>query len=414
MSTSEWLFVPGGIRLAFWYTAPGGVDAQGLGSALARMVRRHPLLGARIAQSPGGGEFRPLGTEPLVAVRPAGTSLEEELTRASITAEPGLVHAAVLPGHPGDTLVVSLHHAIADGQSARAFATELAALRAAARATAPDAPRDTHSAPALPVPPPIEQLIDRRPHPEDELARYANRRHALARSADVAQLPHRSGVGRAGFAVGSVVADQASTAGLLNAARSLHVSLHALVCAAATIAVRRLSGHRSGQRVPSVCHMPVDMRRRLRIAPGTQCFASSGHHAVLELTADADPLAAGQEISRQLAQAVLDGGLEREILALPRLVEAAPLPISIGVTELGTSRHPHRATAPPTGLPLVPAPVPLAATSLAAGRLHIALPYFRQWYGDDLMRNLREEIHDVLRAAAGTRRLHAPVGSSHP
>ncbi|WP_031155603.1 phthiocerol/phthiodiolone dimycocerosyl transferase family protein [Streptomyces xanthophaeus] len=397
LAPSEWLFVLGNVRLAVWDTFPAP-DVQALDRALAELTSRHRLLGSVISPSANGWDFHPQPTPPRVTVLAHEATLDGALADLMADGDAPSLQAALLPAPTGYTLLLVVHHSVCDGQSSTALGQEFMQLYHQG-VNAPAAP----PVPACPLPPPMETLIGATHHPLADLQKYAARRSQQARHLDIAQLPHLSGSGPHGFTFRRINLSRSETAGILNAARTARLSPHALFAGAYLAAARHVTDIPGHRLATMVCHMPIDMRRRLRLTPNTQMFATSGLHTVVHLDSDAHPAAIGRAVTRQMHHAVKAGDLEREIMALPLLTDGPPLPITLGLANQGMTPTPTARPGSSTslqGVPLVPAPFPIAAAAVISDRLHINLPYFRPWLTDDTMETLTQEIHTTLSALA--------------
>ncbi|MEV0170330.1 hypothetical protein AB0I00_04250 [Streptomyces sp. NPDC050803] len=401
MAPSEWVFVPGGVRLAAWGEHPERIDTTALTAALAALATRHPLLAATIEPAPSGWRFHARSAPPVPVARPRGTRVEEELARIGATKAADTLHVAVLPGQDTDTVVLVLHHAVADHASTASLNSELTELYAVARSGLPLPPETPGSTPA-----PMEAAIDTTRFTAADITRYAARRGRTAAGLAVVQLPHRGGAGPSGYSVEHLRFSEHATADLAATARRARISMHALTCGALLAAARSMHPGPRETTAPLVCHMPVDMRRRLRIPRQAQVFATSGYHAILHLTADHGAVHAGQQITAQFHEAVRGGELELEVLALEQLLEQPPLPVTVGVTDLGRYPRPGASAAADesrplisAGLPQVAAPFPVVAASVVHGQLRISSPCFHAWFDPETVKQFMAHTHTHLGAA---------------
>ncbi|HEX5289050.1 MAG TPA: amino acid adenylation domain-containing protein, partial [Streptosporangiaceae bacterium] len=145
-------------NVPFAWRIRGDLDAAALRGAVADLVRRHEVLGARVAVRDGepvcvrgDGEFS-FAELDFSSLPPARAEAEvqavlerEERTAFAVSTEP-LVRVRVLRRAPGDTVVLFvIHHLAFDGWSGTIFVRELAELYAARTQQRPAA------LPALPV-----------------------------------------------------------------------------------------------------------------------------------------------------------------------------------------------------------------------------------------------------------------------
>lgn len=223
------------------------VRATALATALAQLQDRHPLLRAQVEQDGPQAVFRTSpGTIP-VTTAPGGTPwqavLAQEQTRP-IPAAPGpLARAVLVPRDGACALVLTFAHQIADGVGGLQALLDLVAALAGeelAPSGVPGAQEDLLAA-LPPVPDtPLEGAADDAPPAGDprmdapgELTPFTGR------------LPH----------VDTLALDRGLTTRLVRRCRTESTSVHAALCAAATVVL-----HRAGRPYVRVLS-PVDLRR---------------------------------------------------------------------------------------------------------------------------------------------------------
>lgn len=147
----------------------GALTPELLRAALGCLERRHPMLRARIdGSNPKRSHFlfdeavvTPLKVTPRDHGEQWTTVAEQELLRRFEAGSERLWRACFLhaAGTAESELVLTFHHAIADGLSTARFVHEL--LTCCARLTAGEDPAAGRE--ALPSLPPVEEMLDRRP-----------------------------------------------------------------------------------------------------------------------------------------------------------------------------------------------------------------------------------------------------------
>ncbi|MEU7863711.1 hypothetical protein [Nonomuraea sp. NPDC049141] len=388
LSPVEWLLAQEEIWAALWSRVRGPLRIDRLTQACATLATSVPMLTTRIAD---GSWLYATGKPLPIQVFPAGTELFNALSTALPRpgANPGApLRVLVVPhGHEDSTVVLLFHHSIIDGSSAFAVEHLLWTLYGGG-----DAPRQAG------LPPPLESFLAGRVTPE-QVADHVAHRTALAQRAIVATLPARDSKAPLDYAARYLELGRTATEGLERTAAAAGLSTHAVVCGALLVAARRMmTGERS---LTLTCHMPVNMRLHLRIAPQQPMFACSAAH--LPAQVDDDPLAVARAISAGLFQARWQA-LECEVVGLLDLLAGPVLPITIGISNLGRKRlgelpgglrcvDRHSAT-------FIPGPVPVLHVMNRGGSLGAVIPYNRAFFTDQQMTALADNATALLRDLA--------------
>ncbi|MFI1380571.1 amino acid adenylation domain-containing protein [Embleya sp. NPDC020886] len=288
-----------GIR--YRWTEP--VDVAALTTALAELVRRHPLLRARFPDD---------GVEPSMVVAPAGRiplTLGEP-DRAGIDFRHGPIAHAYLDG---EELVVIVHHLAFDGWSAGVLGQELAALYRAVREGA-----DPTTVPGLPPAAAAPDLAARSARAKDDASLVAYWRERF----DGADLDLEPPTDRPRPATPTYAAGRISRpldADLLDRLRSYageqRASLFMVVLAGLQVVLHRYTG-----RTDVTVLSPVAGR-----STGESASFIGPALNVLPLRGDVSGDPSFAELLARVREAVL-GDLDRGQLALPDLVHALARP----------------------------------------------------------------------------------------
>lgn len=124
----------------------GGLEPDGLRAALSWARRRHPLLGVHVVEAAAGPRFEAESTPPLPLrlapeVPPEAWPAEAEAEMAEAFPSRGpLARAALLGDGDATTLLVTFHHALADGTSAFDLALDLLRVAGGTRVAAEPLP----------------------------------------------------------------------------------------------------------------------------------------------------------------------------------------------------------------------------------------------------------------------------------
>ncbi|MFI0777856.1 hypothetical protein [Streptomyces sp. NPDC021212] len=402
-------------RVTVICTVRGGVEDKPLAQAFDATVARIPSLRCGIEQDgPVEFAFRPLTSGlPELQVRPGGPrALTEELNTPLPPGGP-LVRATLLRGGDGagedeDTFVLSVDHAITDGQSALAVCHAVWRAYTAAAAgtfTLPEPAQD-----ALPAP--LSARLA--PHSPEELAAYVAGRRERMRLAPMASLPFAAAdqslpEGELPLDAARVRLDAEQTARLVGHARAVGVSVHGLVVGSLLLAIReQLATGTETLRLSSMS--PVDLRGRLDppVDPEVMIPAASLFFDILDVPDGADPVSLGREVIGNLRAAIDRGDLAREILAAPQvLMDPSLLRAGLVTTNLGQVPVPEV----PDGLEITDLRCfalgdksfpqagegPLVVSVLTVlGRLDIEFPYSRLHFTAGQMAAIREAVRGHL------------------
>jgi hypothetical protein len=224
------------------------VSAETLASALTALRNRHPLLRVAVDRAAPEAVFRASeGAVPLEVVAdgtPWQSVVAVEQTRPIPPAPGPLARAVLIPREPGCTVVLTFAHQIADGIGGLRALLDLVAALSGEELPPSDVPEaqegllahaagaaDSGDAPT--GPPPEEPEEDERMSAVGELTPFSGRR------------PH----------VDALALDQGLTTRLVRRSRLEATSVHAALCAAATVVL-----HRRGREFVRVLS-PVDLRR---------------------------------------------------------------------------------------------------------------------------------------------------------
>lgn len=256
------------------------VTAQTLGAALKQLQQRHPLLAVAVTDSATpAAAFRKTDRAVPVEERPAGTPWQavvaDEQTRP-IPPEPGpLVRAVLVPAQAGSTVVLTFAHQISDGVGGLQALLDLVSVLDGATLAAGD------------VPQPQEELLarqgvvtraDAQADPGTQQSATAAGRAApdggAAAPDGIAAAPPEADarMGATGELLPftgrtphltSLALDSGLTSRLVARARSEQSSVHAALCAAASLAF-----HRRGREFVRVLS-PMDLRRAVGLPAET-------------------------------------------------------------------------------------------------------------------------------------------------
>ncbi|MFD0381935.1 protein kinase [Streptomyces stramineus] len=313
----------------------------------------------------------------------------------------------LLRGEDEHVVVLSLDHVITDGHSAIALYNALWQTYAELADGTYEPPADGGSAAARPATDLLPQVG------EEEVAQYLARRVERTRRSPVSALPYGATgtpeAARARIEVQRVLLEPEETTRLLRFAKAAEVSVHGLIGAAMLIAVRRGLGGGDEARALG-CMSPVDLRTRVTPPLGREVMvpAVATFLDVLEVAADADPVALGRLVTANLHTAIERREFVHETRILPHVAgNPALLATSVIVTNMGARPGPPA----PRGLELtdmrlVPAREnyypqagrgPLLACVVSFdGRLGIDIPYSTECFGDEQVRAVRDSVRTTL------------------
>lgn len=205
----------------------------------------------------------------------------------------------------------------------------------------------------------------------------------------------------ANFAVHRIELNRSHTKRFADAAHSADLTVHGLVCGVILAGVRGVLQPRTGPLVLT-CNSAVDMRTRLisPIPPEIVQSAASWSVAILTVSEESDPLDLGRQVCESLRDDLAKGIPAYEVATFSPILagdsEKSPEKIMIPVTIIVTNLHRIPDPPLPSGLeavgwrisPLCDTPIPFAAVTRYDQRLAIDLSFSRNWYDDDMMREL--------------------------
>jgi ferredoxin len=399
LSFYESLFAAMAINVAATATTRGNLDRAVLAEAYAELVAAQPTLGCVIEQDEQGLLLRTIDGDPPV-LEVVDDPLDDVLQTKLPFGGP-VARAWLLPGDGGDTVVLLLNHTICDGRSATTLmSTLLRAYTAIATGRRPDLVRETG------LPAPVEERLGE-PFDDEDIAEFVATTAEKFAGLQPAVMPSLIAFGEAGpdeisgFAVETVSLDTKETARLYEVAKSVGMSVHALLCGAMLAGLSGLLEPDKEQTF--VCLSSVNMRPRLRPPLGSQTMilAAAGVQTVIHAKPGADTLALGHEVYQDVTGAIQRGDLERATQALPQLITSTAVPISLGVFNVGWLTLPELPDGLELtslrGLPIVAGPTLAAGAVVVRGCLQIEFPYSTAFFSADQMKALTESIGDKLR-----------------
>lgn len=284
----------------------GGFSVEQLRQALDRLQQRHPLLqvgiGLDAQQRPC---FFPDSTPiPLRVVQRRGEfhwsqEVEREMATPFSWAEAPLIRVVLVYSPEIAELIVTCHHAIADGMSV------LFLIRDCLQAIA----TPHYPLPCLPESPPLEVLIP--PKAPNPLSLLLFR--TLIQLQGMGEKPQARAVAQAKpycprLLAGSLVPE--ATTSLIACCRKQNTSVHAAISAAFLLAIAQLQSSPASTTLK--CLSPIDLRRYLSPLLAEQC----GLYIFVGLTAHTlDPNADLWEVARSLKQQLQHQATPNEIAA---------------------------------------------------------------------------------------------------
>ncbi|GAA2785369.1 hypothetical protein GCM10010505_11890 [Kitasatospora aburaviensis] len=413
----ETLYVGQRSRAVISCAVSGGVDPQVLTAAFADLTAKHPPLRCRIAREDAGFVLQELDTPPRLLVREDADHGYADELNAPLPVGGPLVRATLLRGGGTDTVVLVVDHTVTDGHSAIALHHALwdrYAQLLAAPGTAPEPWCTDWPAPLT------EQLP---PCPEEEVARYFDRRVAAARARPVELVPYDAAGGVEGgrIEIARLRLDAERTLQLRRAAAAFGVSVQGLVAGALLVAARRrLPGE--GPRTLG-CLSPVDLRSRMTppVPRELMIAAVTSNVQALDVAPDSEPVELARTVTGGLRRALEAGEPPLEVRIMPRVAEFPPL---MAGTVIATNMGAVAAPPLPEGLELldvrlVPAreqyfpqagrsPL-MACVTTFAGRLAVEFPYWTECFSGPFMAALRDDVQAALLDLAA---LGGPTGSA--
>ncbi|MFC9324087.1 protein kinase [Kitasatospora sp. NPDC057015] len=430
LSPAETLYVSASrSRAVLTCQVHGDVDEKLLGAAVDAKVAQHPSLRSRVGLVEGAPALLPLpGEPPALIVRPLGPGAFAEEMNTPLSADGPLFRAVLLRGSGEHTFVLSVDHTVTDGHSALALHDALWRTYAelADGAGVPDARQENWP----------EAATDLLPHcSEQRIAEHLARRLDESKRGPIAFLPYEAaiagpstgpgGEGPGGDGLGGdglggdgtgqrvqvqrVLLESDATARLVRYSRAVGLSVHGLVSGALLAALRRRLGGIPGP-LALGCLSPVDLRGRVTPPIGREVMipAVTGFLDILQVPADADPLALGREVVAHLRTAIERGDFVPETHILPEVIgNPALLATSLIVTNLGSVPGPPAPTGLRlTGMRLIPVreqyypqagrgPLMACVTSFD-GRLAIELPYSTECFGHEQIGGIRADVEAAL------------------
>ncbi|WP_395293099.1 protein kinase [Kitasatospora hibisci] len=400
----ETLYVGQRSRAVISCAVSGGVDPQVLTAAFADLTAKHPPLRCRIAREDAGFVLQELDTPPRLVVRENADDGYADELNAPLPVGGPLARATLLRGAGTDTLVLVIDHTITDGHSAIALHHALwdrYAQLLAAPDTAPEPWCTDWPAPLT------EQLP---PCPEEEVARYFDRRVAAAKARPVELVPYDAAGGAESgrIEIARLRLDAERTVQLRSAAAAFGVSVQGLVAGALLVAARRrLPGE--GPRTLG-CLSPVDLRSRMTppVPRELMIAAVTSNVQALDVAPDSEPVELARTVTGGLRRALEAGEPALEVRIMPRVGEFPPL---MAGTVIATNMGAVAAPPLPEGLELldvrlVPAreqyfpqagrsPL-MACVTTFDGRLAVEFPYWSECFSGPFMAALREDVQSVL------------------
>jgi hypothetical protein len=298
-------------RMTIWYTveADGPVDLDSLRESMRLLRLEHPVLDGRFVPGSAGQKA---GLPDLDLVAPVGSEIviHENHERSVLVDHSEALSFLDVTRRSGRTLVsFVVHHAIADGRLGAhwhrrlwSLYTDLVeGLRPAVEPhPVPSAPETALAARNVAQPPPGSDRL-RRATPTD-----------LPTLEDVVFTRER------------IQLPVAQTKRLHERARTLGVSVHALLCGICSVVERRRMRVPEHFAVPLCVDTPVDLRERLD--PPAQVWditnalgTSAGLVCVLP---DSDPLALGEQLLEQLREDLKSGAVYGGLLRFEELLVA--------------------------------------------------------------------------------------------
>lgn len=402
LSFYESLFATMAINVASIATTRGSLDRAVLTEAYAELLAAQPTLGCVIEQNEHGFLLRTAdGGPPALEVTdvPLSDVLETKLPFGGPVAR-----AWLLPGDGEDTVVLLVNHTICDGRSVTTLmSTLLQAYTAIANGERPGLVRETG------LPAPVEERLGE-PFDDADIAQFVQTMSARFAGIQPAVLTSAVAFGDtspdtvASLAVETVRLDPSSTSRLYEIARSVGMSVHALLCGAMLAAL-------SGQLEPDkdqtfVCLTSVNMRPRLHPPLGSQTMilAAAGVQSVIHAKPGADSMELAREIYDDVTGVIRRGDLERATQALPQLITATAVPISLGVFNVGWLTLPDLPDGLELiglrGLPIVAGPTLAAGAVVVRGSLQIEFPYSTTFFSSDqitaLTRSVADKLHELV------------------
>lgn len=370
----------------------GQLEDTALNHAFELLCARHPILRGRIRTDDHAYLlYVPPDHYPKFRIVDGDErTLDHEMNRRH-NPESSLTDAVVVRRESGGFVALRMNHAIADGASKFAIFAEL--WRLYTDIVAGRNPPTTQN-PSLAIPP--TELLRQR-------WRGAQASPA-PRPADTPSHPIISEVrGR------RIQLNKGDTAQLLAAARSHTTSVHALVCGVVVTALRALATH------PDPAPMEVISAINLRnlVSPPVGATETtnflSGHKAIVDVSADSNPLTIGQEIKSQIDAAVT----HRELVPLDLA------PVFFSQVETPLEQHLARCSISNHGvIPPFTQPPEIAITDFVRpreretqvyfprhgvytydGRLNIGCSYPSKYFTndqvDDLVERITKQLHHI-------------------
>jgi hypothetical protein len=305
---------------AYSVTCQGPVDAMLLDRAFAALHARVPLLRGRLERNERGFRFRVASERvPETTVRSGGYEAYLAEMGRPLDSSRELSRLALVRGRDTSYVILSLHHAIADGRAGIALFE-----RVWRNYTALIEGRPLPAGPVEPLPASAETLLVARGWVRDEPSEPIGPAADLAVPPPEVVVPDR------------VSLDEAETARLFAYCKAEGLSVHGYVCGAALVACRDELRVGDGP-LAMMCGCPVDLRYRVTppVAADEATVFVSGVEFPVVVARGADPVGIGRAAKRTLDTAIASGEAERALFGLrPETAAENRLP-DLVVTNVG-------------------------------------------------------------------------------
>ncbi|MQY04666.1 phthiocerol/phthiodiolone dimycocerosyl transferase family protein [Actinomadura macrotermitis] len=399
LTPRESMIVASGASPAFiTVTAEGGLDVNALDRAMRLLADAHPILRTQIART-DGGRF----VLRVIAGRPPLVLHEDGTTFSDVVGTPWRVgerasRLVVLREGRRCTIVLAIHHAVADGRLITALLQRLV---------------EYYDALTRGVPVPVVHRDDLDPPLEEVLRRAGPPRAApppqTAPPPEIATLAPQSAPanGPVGFGFRNLPFDRETTARFIAAAKRHGLSVGSLVAGVMAASLRAL--HESGEPLVLALCLQVDLRGRLTppIPPEAAMSAVGSVIINLPVPPGASPAEVGVQVDGEMEVAAERALHQARLLAAGRLDLPRTQEISVSISNLGRLAFPSTAGDLRFGtirsvatMPFMR--VPALVSNTTNGSLNLDLIYNRAFLTDELVRRLTREIENRMAAPAAT------------
>jgi NRPS condensation-like uncharacterized protein len=305
----------------------GELTVNVLQQALQAVAARHPLLSSQIVQKEGSLYFAKMPPQEIPIKVYKGSKIHEVLrTELNLPIpEKPLFRAAILDH---SFLIVTVHHAVADGISCMQLQKEILETYAAL------VDKRYKPAPPLPLIHPLEYFSSQETTPE-KTAQFVKRQTEYVKTLNVQTIPHAEGTPTIEF-----IQRRLNLEALQKRCKEHQVTIHGALCAAHLLAVREMISN-TDQPIELYNSSPVNLRPRINPPMDEEHMLSMawGHGDRYSVSKYTSLWTLASAINKDIAECIESKEIFDRILAFRELMSAMIL-ISFSITNVGKIRIP--------------------------------------------------------------------------